>query len=52
MAKVYAVVNLFHAVSPHFMYYNFTMIHRTLRVTQATKTGGLSDQIWTLEETE
>jgi hypothetical protein len=43
------VENLAHAVSLHFMYYNFARIHRTLRVTPAIETG-VSDHIWTLEE--
>jgi IS1 family transposase len=43
------VENLAHAVSLHFMYYNFGRIHRTLRVTPAME-AGVSDHVWTLEE--
>jgi len=43
------VENLAHAVSLHFMYYNFARIHRTLRVTPAME-AGVSDHVWTLEE--
>lgn len=41
--------NLAHAVSLHFMYYNFGRIHRTLRVTPAME-ADVTDHIWTLEE--
>jgi len=40
---------LAHAVSLHFMYYNFARIHRTLRVTPAME-AGVSDHVWSLEE--
>lgn len=43
------VENLAHAVSLHFMYYNFGRIHQKLRVTPAME-GGVSDHVWTLEE--
>ncbi len=43
------VENLAHAVSLHFMYYNFARIHKTLRVTPAME-AGISDHVWTLEE--
>lgn len=43
------VENLEHAVSLHFMHYNFARIHRTLRVTPAME-AGISDHVWTLEE--
>ncbi len=43
------VENLAHAVSLHFMYYNFARIHRTLRVTPAME-AGISDHVWELEE--
>jgi hypothetical protein len=43
------VDNLAHAVSLHFMYYNFTRIHKTLRVTPAME-AGISDHVWSLEE--
>ncbi len=41
--------NLAHAVSLHFMYYNFCRKHLTLRETPA-QAAGLSDHCWTLEE--
>ena len=34
-----------HAVSLHFMYYNFVRIHKTLRVTPAMA-AGVTDQLW------
>ena len=43
------VENLAHAVSLHFMYYNFARIHKTLRVTPAME-AGVSDHVWSLEE--
>jgi IS1 family transposase len=43
------VENLAHAVSLHFMYYNFGRIHKTLRVTPAME-AGISDHVWSLEE--
>jgi IS1 family transposase len=43
------VENLEHAVSLHFMHYNFARIHKTLRVTPAME-AGLTDHLWTLEE--
>jgi len=43
------VENLEHAVSLHFMHYNFARIHKTLRVTPAME-AGISDHVWTLEE--
>ena len=43
------VENLDHAVSLHFMYYNFARIHKSLRVTPAME-AGISDHVWTLEE--
>jgi hypothetical protein len=43
------VENLAHAVSLHFMYYNFARIHKTLRVTPAME-AGISDHVWSLEE--
>jgi len=43
------VENLEHAVSLHFMHYNFGRIHKTLRVTPAME-AGLTDHVWTLEE--
>jgi IS1 family transposase len=43
------VENLAHAVSLHFMYYNFGRIHKSLRVTPAME-AGISDHVWNLEE--
>lgn len=43
------VENLGHAVSLHFMYYNFARIHQTLRVTPAME-AGISDHVWSVEE--
>ena len=43
------VQNLEHAVSLHFMHYNFARIHKTLRVTPAMASG-ISDHVWSLEE--
>jgi hypothetical protein len=43
------VENLGHAVSLHFMYYNFARIHQTLRVTPALE-AGVSDHVWSVEE--
>lgn len=43
------VENLAHAVSLHFMYYNFARIHRSLRVTPAME-AGVSDHAWSVEE--
>jgi len=43
------VENLQHAVSLHFMHYNFARIHTTLRVTPAME-AGISRHVWTLEE--
>lgn len=43
------VENLEHAVSLHFMHYNFARVHKTLRVTPAME-AGITDHVWTLEE--
>lgn len=43
------VENLEHAVSLHFMHYNFARIHKTLRVTPAME-AGITDRVWSLEE--
>jgi IS1 family transposase/lambda repressor-like predicted transcriptional regulator len=43
------VANLEHAVSLHFMHYNFARIHKTLRVTPAMA-AGITDHVWSLEE--
>jgi IS1 family transposase len=41
--------NLAHAVSLHFMYYNFGRVHSTLGTTPAAYVG-VADHVWTLEE--
>jgi IS1 family transposase len=43
------VENLQHAVSLHFMYYNFCRIHKTLRVTPAME-AGITTHVWNIEE--
>ena len=43
------VENPAHAVSMHFMFYNFGRIHKTLRMTPAME-AAVSDHIWSLEE--
>ncbi len=43
------VENHMHAVSLHFMYYNFARIHQTLRVTPAME-AGIADHAWSVEE--
>ena len=43
------VENLEHAISLHFMHYNFVRIHKTLRVTPAIQ-AGVSDHVWSIEE--
>ncbi len=43
------IENHIHAVSLHYMYYNFGRIHKSLRVTPAQE-AGLSAHIWSLEE--
>ena len=43
------IENLEHAVSLHFMHYNFARIHKTLRVTPAMASG-ICDHVWSLEE--
>ena len=43
------VENLQHAVSLHFMYYNFGRVHKTLGVTPAMA-AGVANHVWTLEE--
>jgi IS1 family transposase len=43
------VENLEHAVSLHFMHYNFCRVHQTLKQTPA-QAAGLADHRWTLEE--
>jgi IS1 family transposase len=41
--------NHMHAISLHFMHYNFCRIHQTLRVTPAME-AGLDDHVWSMEE--
>lgn len=43
------VENLGHAVSLHFMWYNFGRVHQTLKTTPAMA-AGVADHRWTLEE--
>ncbi len=43
------IENHVHAISLHFMYYNFGRIHQSLRVTPAME-AGISDHVWSLEE--
>lgn len=43
------VENHAHAVSLHFMYYNFGRVHKSLRVTPAMQ-AGIADHVWSLEE--
>ena len=43
------VENHMHAISLHYMYYNFGRNHQTLKMTPAMK-AGVSDHKWTFEE--
>jgi multidrug transporter EmrE-like cation transporter len=43
------IENLEYSVALHFMYYNFSNIHKTLRDTPAME-AGVSYHVWTLEE--
>ena len=43
------VENLTHAVSLHFMYYNFCRIHQKLRVTPAME-AKITDRLWDVED--
>jgi hypothetical protein len=43
------IENHIHALSLHFMHYNFARIHKSLRVTPAMA-AGVSDHVWSLEE--
>ncbi len=43
------VSNHMHAISLHYIYYNFGRIHQTLKVTPAME-AGITDHVWTLEE--
>jgi hypothetical protein len=38
-----------HAISLHFMHYNFARIHKTLKVTPAMQ-AGIDDHVWSIEE--
>jgi IS1 family transposase len=38
-----------HAIALHFMYYNFSRIHKSLRVTPAMA-AGVSDKLWSIED--
>jgi IS1 family transposase len=41
--------NLGYAVALHFMHYNFSRVHQTLRVTPAME-AGIADHVWTIAE--
>ena len=43
------VENLEHAVSLHFMHYNFVRIHQTLRTSPA-QAAGVTDKLWELTD--
>ncbi len=43
------VENHVHAISLHYMYYNFGRIHKTLKVTPAME-AGITDRLWSLED--
>lgn len=43
------VENHMHAISLHYMHYNFARIHKTLRVTPAME-AGVSDHAWSVED--
>ncbi len=43
------VENHAHAISLHFMYYNFVRIHKTLRVTPAME-AKVTDRLWSIED--
>lgn len=43
------IENHMHAISLHYMYYNFGRIHKSLRVTPAME-AGVTDHLWSLEE--
>jgi IS1 family transposase len=42
--------NLQHAVSLHFMYYNFGRVHKSLDKQTPAMAAGVADHVWTLEE--
>jgi hypothetical protein len=39
-----------HAVALHFMHYNFSRVHQTLRVSRAME-AGITGHVWSIEET-
>ena len=43
------IENHMHAVSLHFMHYNFARVHKTLKVTPAMQ-AGIADHMWSIEE--
>jgi len=43
------VENHAHAISLHYIYYNFCRIHQTLRVTPAIE-AGVTDRLWEIED--
>lgn len=43
------IENHMHAISLHFMFYNFARIHSSLRITPAMA-AGVSDHVWSVEE--
>ena len=43
------IENHAHAVSLHFMYYNFGRIHKTLKISPAMA-AGVTDKLWSLED--
>ena len=43
------IENHMHAVSLHFMHYNFGRIHKTLRVTPAME-AGIASHVWSIKE--
>ena len=43
------IQNHMHAISLHYMYYNFGRIHKSLKVTPAME-AGVTDHVWSLEE--
>ena len=43
------IENHMHAVSLHFMFYNFGRVHKSLRVTPAMQ-AGIAAHVWSIEE--
>jgi hypothetical protein len=43
------VENLMHAVSLHFMFYNYCRVHKSIGTTPA-KAAGVTDHVWSLHE--